>query len=66
MTQDDISNDLITDCTVTEGQASEPGTDEVDTVNVQIRLSADIWAAAVASAGGAAALVAYIEAGRAG
>jgi len=64
MTPDDIQNDPITVCYVSEGSAAEPETEEVETVNVELRIDASKWAAAVASDSGAAALVAYIEAHR--
>lgn len=64
MTHDDIKNDPITECKANDGSASEPGTDEVDTVNVRLRIDAALWAAAVASPSDAAILLAYIDAQR--
>lgn len=61
MTPFDIQNDPITVCLISEGSASEPGTAEVDTVNVELRIDAAKWAAAVATSSDAAALVAFIE-----
>jgi hypothetical protein len=66
MTHDDIHNDPITECKANDGSASEPGTEEVDTVNVRLRIDAAKWSAAVASASDAAVLIAYIDAQRIG
>jgi len=64
MTQFDIQADPITVCFVSNGSAAEPGTAEVDTVTIELRIDASKWAAAVASPADAAALVAFIEAVR--
>ena len=66
MTQHDIKNDPITECRANDGSASEAGTEEVDTVNVRLRIDAALWAAALASASDAAVLIAYIDAQRIG
>jgi len=64
MTQDDIQNDPITVCFTSGGSAAEPGTDEVETVNVELRLAASKWAEAVASGTQAKVLIKWIEAQR--
>ena len=61
MTPFDIQNDPITVCRVSDGSASPPGVTEADTVNLELRIDAAKWAAAVATSSDAAALVAYIE-----
>ena len=65
MTPFDIQTDAITVCRASNGSASEPGTAEVDTVTIELRIDAAKWAAAVATSSDASALVAFIEGVRA-